>query len=289
MKRPTKLGTLQHHLVEVSPFVHQGRLLIFESVRPRTPDNTRQGNHYLRIRHLHDGTRDARDAGEFAASPVLCEFGEGFTFGVPFVWEDETYVYATLSDKKGLQQDDVHLFHSRDMTTWSQRVAVAGDAELLFNCSVCRADGRFIMAYETNDPTWPAFTIKFAQSTDLITWQKLPVEGAIYGKDRYTACPTIRWIDGGLYMWYLERPTQDWWFETYLTRSVNLKDWQDAPTNPILSPTPDENINNSDIDFAQFGGQVIIYYSWGSQKGEEHLAHAVYDGTVAQWAKACYP
>ena len=35
------------------------------------------------------------------------------------------------------------------------------------------------------------------------------------------------------------------------------------------------NINNSDIDFCEFEGRVIINYSWGSQKGVEHLAEAV--------------
>lgn len=80
-----KLGTVQHHLVEVSPFLYGGELLILESVRPRTPDNRLDRKHYLRIRRLCNGRRDAKDAEEFQAGEILAEFGEGFTFGVPFV------------------------------------------------------------------------------------------------------------------------------------------------------------------------------------------------------------
>ena len=47
------------------------------------------------------------------------------------------------------------------------------------------------MAYESSDPAYPAFTIKFARSKDLMTWEKIP--DAVFGKDRYTACPCIRW------------------------------------------------------------------------------------------------
>ena len=288
MPQLEKLGTVQMHLVEVSPFECRGELLIFESVRPRTPDNTRGGRHYLRIRRLADGTRDARDAAEFQAGEVLTEFGEGFTFGVPFAADDRVFVYATRADKDGLAQDDIHLFESSDLKTWRQSIAIRGVGELLFNCSVCRDADRYVMAYETNDPHWPAFTIKFATSDDLRTWTKLPVDQAIYGADRYTACPSIRWIDGFYYMWYLERPTAAWWFETWLTRSQDLLHWEDCPANPILRADPGEDINNSDIDFAEWRGETVIYYSWGSQQGEERLAHARFPGTLRDWVRACY-
>ena len=283
-----KLGTVQPHLVEVSPFEYQGELLIFESVRPRTPDNTRGGNHHLRIRKLADGTRDAKDAAEFRAGQVLAEFGEGFTFGVPFVRGDEVFVYASLGNKDGLAQDDIHVFASSDLETWSQSVAIPGVGEQLFNCSVCPGGEGFLMAYETNDPRWPAFTIKFATSSDLLHWEKLPVEQAIYGTNRYTACPTIRRVDEVFYMWYLEKPTAEWWYETWLTRSSDLLHWADCPANPILRPGPGEDINNSDIDFAQWRDEMVIYYSWGSQRGEENLAHARFPGTLRDWVRTCY-
>ena len=150
-----RLGTVQYHLVEVSPFVFGGKLLMFESVRPRTPDNTRGGKHYLRIRELHDGTRDAATAEEFQAGKVLCEFGEGFTFGVPMVHDGAVYVYACPAERE--KTCDISVFRSTDLQTWTESVAITGENEGLFNSSVCEADGRFVMAYETNDRRWPAF------------------------------------------------------------------------------------------------------------------------------------
>jgi len=288
MKGIRKLGTVQVHLVEVSPFVYRGKLLILESVRPRTPDNTHDGRHYLRIRELHDSTRDVRSSEEFAAGRILTEFGDGFTFGVPFVGDAQIFVYASHAVKEA-ESDDIHVFRSADRKTWDQRVAIPGAHERLYNSSVCRAEERFVMAYETNDRAYPAFTVKFAESHDLIHWTKLPVDRAIYGTDRYTACPSIRYVDGWFYMFYLERPTQEWRFETYLTRSRDLLHWEQSPVNPILAPTPDEDINNSDIDFTEFNGRMVIYYAWGNQRGEERLAHATFDGGLQDWLRACFP
>jgi len=123
-----KLGTVQYQLVEVSPFVYQGRLLILESVRPNTPDNTRGGKHYLRIRDLHDGTRDVRSPQEFQAGRVLTEFAEGFTFAVPFIRGDEVFVYASLGIKEE-ESDDIHVFRSADLHNWEQSVAIVNLAD----------------------------------------------------------------------------------------------------------------------------------------------------------------
>jgi len=90
-------------------------------------------------------------------------------------------------------------------------------------------------------------------------------------------------------MFYLERPTQEWRFETYLTRSRDLLHWEQSPVNPILAPTPDEDINNSDIDFTEFNGCMVIYYAWGNQRGEERLAHATFDEGLQDLLRACFP
>ena len=47
--------------------------------------------------------------------------------------------------------------------------------------------------------------------------------------------------------------------------------------------------DNSDVDFCEFRGKTIIYYSWGNQQGTEFLAEAVYDGTMASLLKAWFP
>ena len=49
------------------------------------------------------------------------------------------------------------------------------------------------------------------------------------------------------------------------------------------------NLNNSDIDFCEWQGQLVINYSWGNQEGTEHLAEAVYEGTEAQFLRGWFP
>jgi alpha-L-fucosidase len=286
-----KLGKVQDYLAEVTPFVYCGELLMFESVISETPDNARNGVFYLRIRRFPDNSRDVTGADEFQAMEVLTEFAEGFTFGVPFVCNDSVYVYATRYEKPDV--DDVHVFVSSDLKTWTEHVAVRGENERVYNTSVCHdaANDRFIMAIETNDKRWHAFTIRFAESTDLIHWRKLPESEGLYGTDRYTACPAIRWMDGYFYMMCLEMPrrtrtlaegpgSEGWWFEEFGARSRDLVTWEMAPANPIIAPEPDgsENINTSDIDFCGLDDRTIIYYTCGNQTGEHFLAHAVFDG-----------
>jgi hypothetical protein len=48
------------------------------------------------------------------------------------------------------------------------------------------------------------------------------------------------------------------------------------------------NLNNSDIDFCEYEGRVIINYSWGNQRGVEHLAEAVFEGTLQEFLLGWY-
>lgn len=49
------------------------------------------------------------------------------------------------------------------------------------------------------------------------------------------------------------------------------------------------NRNNSDIDFCEYKGRVVVNYSWGNQQGVEHLSEAVFDGTESEFLKAWFP
>lgn len=65
--------------------------------------------------------------------------------------------------------------------------------------------------------------------------------------------------------------------------------------NPKLSDGQREaitgavNINNSDIDFCEFEGRLIISYSWGDQNGIEFLAEATYAGTEREFVTGWFP
>lgn len=49
------------------------------------------------------------------------------------------------------------------------------------------------------------------------------------------------------------------------------------------------NVNNSDIDFCEYRGRLIIDYSWGNQHGVEHLAEAVFEGTETEFLLGWFP
>jgi len=134
------------------------------------------------------------------------------------------------------------------------------------------------MAYESKEEKYPPFTIKFAESLDLRAWTKIP--GAIYGTDRYTACPALRYVDGAFYMLYLEWLQPKWW---YLTRSTDLIHWEQSPRNPVLAPEGVEGINTSDIDLVEFGDKVMVFYLDGKQKTWGAVPSAEFDGTLKEF------
>ena len=65
--------------------------------------------------------------------------------------------------------------------------------------------------------------------------------------------------------------------------------------NPNFSPEQIEqiakakNVNNSDIDFCEYDGKLIINYTWGNQKGAEFLAEAVYEGSLRDFLLGWFP
>ena len=118
----------------------------------------------------------------------------------------------------------------------------------------------------------------------------------------------MRFHDGWFYLFYLEsgKPLG---FEQYVVRSRDLMNWEPSALNPVLAPSEEDKIifnskltpeerakiaraadrNNSDIDFCEFNGKLIINYSWGNQKGTEFNAEAEYNGTLTQFLEAWFP
>lgn len=257
---------------EVSPLVWQGRLC--ELVCHRPASGGEQEDYYLTIRDAETGVE-------------LTRFGAGYSLASAAVFDGIVYVSAARFAEN--RWNDVTIFESADLRTWTPRVAIVQEAnEQLFNSSLCRGPDGYVMAYESNDPAYPAFTIKFARSEDLQTWTPLP--DSTFGTDRYTACPTIRYADGHYYVFYLERRAPRWFFETYVTRSADLKTWYRSPLNPVLSPKGiDDSINASDPDLVDFAGKTYVYYAVGDQLTWMNIKRAVYAGPLADFLKAWFP
>jgi alpha-L-fucosidase len=287
-----KLGTIDCGLVEATPVVLRGKLYRFESVRKEYHANT-TGDSYFRF----------VDAESNRATPA---FARGYHLGCAHAQGDAMFVYG-VSRWGG---PTVTVFTSRDLERWETRPALTTPGWGLYNTSVCRAGGRSLMAVEVGEP--PAvvgvrFTNFFAESADLLAWKMLPEE-CVFTRERYSACPSIRFLGGQFYMTYLEaRPGPS--YETHVVRSQDLVRWEASPLNPLLrhadedrrvanpSLTVDQrklvagamNLNNSDVDFCEFRGRTVISYSWGNQQGTEFLAEAAYDGPLAEFLTGLFP
>jgi len=287
-----KLGTIDCDLVETTPIVFRGRLYRFEYVRTGYAGN-QTGESYFRF--VDHSTGD-----------VSAPFARGYHLGNVFVERDVLYVTGTNI----WDGERVDLFVSADMESWETRNALSLPGCGIFNTSVCRAEDRYVMMFEVGKPPEVAgvpFTARFAVSTDLQSWELTPAE-CTYSKERYTAPHCLRYLDGHYYNFYLEAHPGPW-YDQRVVRSPDLVTWQPSPLNPVLEAsdedriiansrlTDDErariatavNLNNSDIDFCEHEGRVVINYSWGNQQGVEHLAEAVFDGTLQEFLLGWYP
>ncbi|MDD8025420.1 MAG: hypothetical protein PHI34_02820 [Acidobacteriota bacterium] len=263
--------TVRANLCEMAPFVWHGRRLHLECRRPASGGPTR--DYVLLI----------RDA---ATGEELSRFGVGYSLASIIVHGGTAYAFASRWEPAGWR--DVTVFRSRDLRRWESRLAVKGENEGLFNTSVCRGPDSFVMAYESDDPAYPAFTIKFAVSKDLWSWTKRPE--AVFGADRYAACPCLRFAGGYYYALYLEHRKPRWFFETYIARSRDLIHWELSSAGPVLAPEGlDEGINASDPELQEAGGRTYLYYATGDQRTWANVKRAVYPGPLreflASWFK----
>ena len=289
-----KLGTIDCDMVETTPVVFHDKLYRFEYVRNNYEPN-KTGDSYFRFIDVETGN----------ATPA---FAKGYHLGSAYVEGDTAYVFGVnIWDGERIQ-----VFWSKDLENWSGKPALVLKDWGIFNTSVCKGkDGKYFMAFEIGRPpeeTGAPFTNRFAESDDLLNWKLTPPE-YVYSKDRYTACPALRYLDDGYYyMVYLETKSGPS-YVPYIVRSKDLINWEISPLNPVLQFSDDDkiianpklnsdqrkriaeavNINNSDVDLCEFDRKVIIYYSWGNQQGIEHLAEAVYDGSLESFLKGFFP
>lgn len=292
-KRPAirKLGTIDLDLVETTPVVFKGKVYRFEYVRSGYKANTTGDSYFRFIDH---------ETGEASVA-----FAKGYHLGSALVDGETMYVAGTNI----WDGERVDVFASRDLVTWETWNALNLPGYGIFNSSMCRADGRYVLMFEVGKPpeiAGVAFTARFATSSDMRTWE-LTAPECTYAKDRYTAPHCLRYRNGYYYDFYLE--AVEGGYEQYVVRSKDLIVWESSPLNPVLKAsdedkqfanphlTPEQrkaiqdarNINNSDIDFCEYEGRVIINYSWGNQQGVEFLAEAVYERTETQFLEGWFP
>ncbi|HHE64654.1 MAG TPA: hypothetical protein ENL09_01375 [Bacteroidetes bacterium] len=285
-----KSGTIDCDMVETTPIVFKNKVYRFEYVRKKYWNNQTGDSYFRFVDH---------ETGKSTES-----FAKGFHLGSAFV--DNEIIYVTAVNIWNGEQ--IHVFSSRDMENWDSWLAFELSGYGIFNTSITRAENKYVLMFEIGKPEKEAgqpFTANFATSSDLKSWEILS-SNHNYAKDRYTAPHCLRYFDGYYYDFYLEAHDG---YEMRVVRSKDLIDWEQSPLNPVLKASSEDkkiandnipenlqqkianakDINNSDIDFCEFNGRLVINYSWGNQQGEEFLAEASYDGTLEQFLKGWFP
>jgi alpha-L-fucosidase len=277
---------------EVTPFVFKGRLYRLENMM-RFGDFEGKEPPY---RYHEDGFRIHDVAADQIISiPLLNHY-----FAIAYVWDDRVYVVAgDYEDRPWWHIRHTVMISSDDLVTWTKpRVILeaAGD-EHLFNYALCRAKGKFYLLYETNDRRWPAFTMRFCESDDLVTWRKLP-ENYIYGKDKYTGGPALYYDEeeDWFYILYVNAFGENQ-YDNRIARSHDLMTWQDAPADrPIVSPDLQRVVDGkkwpgikecsaSDVEMCEFQGKTYLCWNNGNQQGASVGWEAVYDGPMKQFLR----
>lgn len=273
IKLPVNFGAA----MENTPVVFGGRPLLALNYRDDTKNNTDgyTKSMYLYLRDLSTGREIAR-------------FGEGHSFVNAFVNGSELNVFASEGTNRDWFQS-IYRFSTTDLKTWKRELAIAKEgSEHLFNCSVCRDEQGFLMAYESNQPV--QFCFKFARSKDLARWEKMP--GLVFTgeKHEYSACPVIRFCAPYYYVIYLHAaiPGHNGWV-SFLARSADLADWELSPLNPILEAGPGEGVNNSDVDLFEWEGRTYLYYATGDQATWGSVRVAMYLGPMKDFYESCFP
>lgn len=261
---------IRKNMCEFSPIIWRGRLCHIACVRPATGGALE--DYYLELSDAENGQE-------------LCRFAQGYSLASPIVKDNILYAFASRFENNNW--NDVTLFKSSDLINWEKKIVIHQENENLFNSSVCEGPDGFVMAYESNDPKYPPFTIKFAVSKDLENWTKIP--DAIFGTNRYSACPCIRYSNGYYYVLYLEHRWPRHYYETYITRSKDLRTWELSSANPILSPIDiDDCINASDPEIIELNGKTYVYYSVGDQLTWMNIKRGVFHGTLQQFYELWY-
>lgn len=294
-----KLGTVKISVVETTPVVFNGRLLRFEWVRNSTYGKAGGVTREVGCYHFVDMENEK----------PLFEFADDHAFGCCYAENGKMYVHGVRGSGGG---NVIDTFVSSDLENWEQTTALEFPEDIkLYNTSVCKGDGRYIMAIEIggkNPAVGNPFTCVFAESSDLVNWKMLDMMDYSFSRERYTACPCIRFHDGFYYLICLHAAPYHRWVP-YIVRSTDLKDFEVGVVNPIMWPDQDDKIvinpdrftkeelgyiensvdcNNSDIDMCEIDGKTLITYSWGNQLGKEFLALAQFDGTEKEFLESFF-
>lgn len=192
------------------------------------------------------------------------------------------YVIGSNADKSALM-----ITSSTDLINWTEQRQIIGGGMKYFNSSITKTDDGFVMAYEVCANGFHCFNTMFLKTRDFITWE--PIGRRIF-EDTYTACPTIRYINGTYYLLFVAnfpaRIGREEHWATYAAKSTDLINWQHGKYQVLSAMDNSEDAPNaSDIDLVEYNGQVhIIYLNTAQITKREYKnvgsRYAYYNGTL---------
>ena len=258
-----KQGILIANRMEATPIIwNDGRLLLVVAAREQDLIEVYDGNTLI------------------ASHPTTLGLGSAF------MDNGTLYIFGATS-WENVSTNTIEMFSTTDLVNWSTPIEVQHSISnrVYYNSSVTKLpDGSYLMAAETCEPGTTCFSARFFTSNDLINWSET---GAIFKPEIYAACPTIRFIEGFYYVFYLK--AYDGQFATHLSRSRDLVHWDDAKL-PVLVAADDAGSGNnaSDMDFVEANGELFINYADGDQLTWTNIRTAKYKGTLESFVKEFY-
>lgn len=276
-KLPFAFSQIGRTPMENTPVLFGTRLLLVSNYRPGL-GHAKGKDAYLYIDDLQTGEQVTR-------------FGQGHSFASAYMNGPELNVFALEFTDFGqiMNSTGINRLTTTDLKAWkTAQVILPEGTEHLFNSSVCKDEKGYVMAYESDQPV--QFCFKFARSTDLSKWDKIP--GLVFTgiNHVYSACPMIRYIKPYYYVIYVHEPyaRHDGW-NSFLIRSKDLETWEYSPFNPILEAATGEGRNNSDTDMLEYEGKTYLYYATGDQETWSTVRVAQYDGSQKDFFEGHFP
>lgn len=205
---------------------------------------------------------------------MVAEIRGRMAFTSAIVSDGALYIFGTVGNR------EVQMIKSYDLVSWTDPVTVLRSDARIYNSSVTADPNGFVMALETDEGV--PYTARFYRSNDLLSWS---LTGQPFHWASYAACPTIRYLNGYYYVFYLV--VGDGVYYTRVDRSTDLSNWETSPY-AVLYPQPGEGINTSDMDIAEVNGITHIIFSVGDQATWGDLRMAEYKGTMIQFVDSLF-
>lgn len=223
----------------------------------------------------------------YQSNKLIHSFASTLGLASAIVLDNTLYIFG-VSDWS--RKNEVMMISSNDLKSFSEPVVVlrAKEGQIIFNNSVAKDKaGGYIMAYEVCEPNIKCFSARFATSKNLLDWKPI---GNLMKTNEYAACPTIRYIDGYYYVFYLKVKKSI--FSTYIARTTDFIHFQESQI-PVVTPTlEDEGTNTSDMDLVETDKQVIFTYAVGNQKsaplGWAHIKSGHFDGNLSKFVSTFF-